>query len=134
MRDARIPFSSAPSHHTSSQPNVSSTSTQRITPLEERRQVLTVFNKSDLANSNMITPILNAYKKYTGTCDNVLFTSVLSDKSVKKILKFAIDKANADPQLYPYISMVIVGIFRFWEFFYFLFIYRTTEYWKIIHG
>jgi len=92
VRDARIPISS---------------SSRSIHAALGRRDCLTVFNKADLANSNMRKNILDSWKKHG---HDAIFTSIHNDKSIKQILHYAIEKSTNDPSCYPAVSVVIVGL------------------------
>ncbi|KAJ3390611.1 hypothetical protein HDU92_000364 [Lobulomyces angularis] len=93
VRDARIPFSST---------------NKRLMATLGRRDRLIVFNKADLVSPNLRKPLIQSFKEYEN--QDVLFTSLKHDASIKKILHFAKAKSLNDPSRYPSVSVVIVGL------------------------
>ncbi|KAJ3187024.1 Mitochondrial GTPase [Gaertneriomyces sp. JEL0708] len=93
VRDARIPI------------------TSRNPAFEQvlgRRPRLVVYNKSDLANANMIQMLVDAHKRYTN--DEVLFTQANRGKNIKAILDWAVGLCHSQPHRYPFLAMVVVGL------------------------
>ncbi|TPX43843.1 hypothetical protein SeMB42_g04560 [Synchytrium endobioticum] len=93
VRDARIPFSSA---------------NLRLDEALLGLDRLVVFNKSDLASKNLQQNLQNTVLRHSGS--SALFTNASKYRGVSQILNYAVEKANRDPSLYPYLSMMVVGL------------------------
>lgn len=103
VRDARIPLTS--------------TNHQFEQSLSNRKRVV-VFNKCDLADMAGKKRIRDALLMRGTDC---LFTSSSDDRSVRDIIRYGIgkgifvgflflDMARRNPQMYPTLSMVLVGL------------------------
>ena len=93
VRDARIPLTSI---------------NPQFDEVLGRRERMIVYNKADLANTNMRKPLVEALKKYRG--EECLFTTANKGFNVKTILDRAIAKCQAHPTRYPFLSLVVVGM------------------------
>lgn len=90
VRDARIPLSSV-------NPN--------FEKVVGKRPRMIVYNKADLAHPSTINPIRQAFAHHAPTTP-VSFTSCLTDKNVKSILKYASELAQPIPQ----VTLMVVGM------------------------
>ncbi|KAJ3288406.1 transcription factor TFIIIC subunit tfc4 [Borealophlyctis nickersoniae] len=94
VRDARIPLTS-------------------INPAFEeilgKRDRLVVYNKSDLANPHLRKNVVEALGKYRGEKD-IIFTTAARGTGVKGVIEYCIEKCRRQPHLYPYLSVVVVGM------------------------
>ncbi|KAL2912936.1 Mitochondrial GTPase 1 [Polyrhizophydium stewartii] len=93
VRDARIPVTSI---------------NRQFDGFLASRERIVVYNKCDLANSNMRKPLTDALREYRN--EEPIFTTANKGMHVKKILEAAIEKCKVDPERFPYLSMIVVGI------------------------
>ncbi|KAH6561000.1 hypothetical protein BASA60_003198 [Batrachochytrium salamandrivorans] len=93
VRDARIPLTSI---------------NHQFDHFLANRERIVVYNKADLANANMRKPLTDALRQYRN--EDAVFTCANNGLHVKKILSKAIEKCRNNPERYPYLSMIIVGI------------------------
>ncbi|KAI8894312.1 P-loop containing nucleoside triphosphate hydrolase protein [Globomyces pollinis-pini] len=92
VRDARIPLTSI---------------NTEFDNILGRRDRLVIYNKSDLANPEMKSSIIQMLNKYKN--ENVVFTKANKGQNIKAILDYAIQKCNNDPARFPYLSIIVVG-------------------------
>ena len=106
VRDARLPFTSVnPEFDT-------------VFATHQHSSKLVVYNKADLANRNMSQVAAKILKQRMGESSPILFTScgsnnkshLQNDASVKHILDYAASRCRNNPQQYPYLTMIVVGI------------------------
>ncbi|KAJ8326103.1 Mitochondrial GTPase 1 [Batrachochytrium dendrobatidis] len=93
VRDARIPLTSI---------------NHQFDHFLANRERIVVYNKADLANANMRKPLIDALKQYRN--EDIVFTCANTGLHAKKVLQRAIDKCRENPERFPYISMIVVGI------------------------
>lgn len=93
VRDARIPLT---------------TINTEFDDILGNRDRLVVYNKSDLANPQMKSNIVQKLKEYRR--EDIIFTTAKQGQNVRKIIDYAIDKCKRDPISFPYLSIVVIGV------------------------
>ncbi|KAF0488211.1 P-loop containing nucleoside triphosphate hydrolase protein [Gigaspora margarita] len=76
-----------------------------IAKLKDR---IIVYNKADLADESAQMSITDAFREYRK--QRVIFTDANTDKNVKMIIDFAANKAIKEPEKYPYVTVMVVGM------------------------
>ncbi|CAG8734713.1 16797_t:CDS:2 [Dentiscutata erythropus] len=74
----------------------------------ELKDRIIVYNKADLADESAQAAITNAFREYCK--QRVIFTDANTDKNVKMIINFAANKAVKEPEKYPYVTVMVVGM------------------------
>ncbi|RHZ75754.1 hypothetical protein Glove_209g50 [Diversispora epigaea] len=92
-RDARIPISSINKKF------------EEVANVKER---IIVYNKCDLAEESSQDIITKAFEKYRN--QKVLFTNANMDRNIKTIINIAANKARENPQKYPFVTVMVVGM------------------------
>eukprot|EP00160_Parvularia_atlantis_P022171 Unigene98_Nuclearia_a/m.314 Unigene98_Nuclearia_a/g.314 ORF Unigene98_Nuclearia_a/g.314 Unigene98_Nuclearia_a/m.314 type:complete len:345 (+) Unigene98_Nuclearia_a:27-1061(+) len=97
VRDARLPLTSVNPH------------VERLAANHDR---IVVYNKADLANSNMQAVIARAFEQHTAL-PPPLFTNALENRNLHEIVRLAhnVGRHKAGPLVYrPEVTMMVVGI------------------------
>ncbi|CAG8691089.1 3747_t:CDS:2, partial [Dentiscutata heterogama] len=113
VRDARISFKFLIYYlniETNSKPQYIPLSSinNKFEDIAKLKDRIIVYNKADLADECPQVAITDAFREYRK--QRVIFTDANTDKNVKMIINFAANKAIKEPEKYPYVTVMVVGM------------------------